>query len=115
MTIGADAGHARENKAAALPILIEIGAVVIFAAAMALLASVVGQYLSGLGLIVVGVILALIPAAIWLAVFYQQDRHEPEPKSYVLAVFALGAVLAAAVGEPLLRNFFGVQNWIYDS
>jgi hypothetical protein len=48
-------------------------------------------------LLITGVVLALIPSAIWLGVFYQQDRLEPEPKGFVLGVFALGALLAAAV------------------
>ena len=43
--------------------------------------------------------------------FYTQDRLEPEPKTYVLGVFLLGAVLAVGIGQPLIRNFFSVQNW----
>ncbi len=64
-------------------------------------------------LVVVGVVLALVPAAIWLAFFYQQDRLEPEPAGYVLGVFALGALLAAAVGVPLLDKVFRVGNWLF--
>ena len=64
---------------------------------------------------VVGVVLALVPAAIWLLFFYQQDRLEPEPAGYVLGVFALGALLAAAVGVPLLDKIFGVGSWLYSS
>ena len=64
-------------------------------------------------LLLTGVVLALVPAAIWLGVFYQQDRLEPEPKGFVLAVFVLGALLAAAVGVPLVENVFHVSNWLY--
>jgi len=64
-------------------------------------------------LLLTGVLLALVPSAIWLGVFYQQDRLEPEPKGFVLGVFALGALLAAAIGVPLVENVFRVSNWLY--
>jgi RsiW-degrading membrane proteinase PrsW (M82 family) len=64
-------------------------------------------------LVLTGVLLALVPAAIWLIFFYLQDRAEPEPKGYVLGVFILGAALAAAVGVPLVENVFRVSHWIY--
>jgi len=69
--------------------------------------------LTGTGLILAGVLLALVPAFIWLLFFYLQDRLEPEPKGYILVVFLLGAILASAVGIPLVDNFFHVSNWIY--
>ena len=69
--------------------------------------------LTGSTLILAGVLLALVPAFIWLVFFYLQDRLEPEPKGYILAVFLLGALLASAVGIPLVDNFFHVSNWIY--
>jgi RsiW-degrading membrane proteinase PrsW (M82 family) len=67
----------------------------------------------GSELITAGLVLALIPAIIWMGFFYIQDRLEPEPKGYILGVFLLGAILAAAVGIPLVDNFFQVSKWIY--
>lgn len=67
--------------------------------------------LQGAPLTLVGLLLALVPAAIWLLVFYLQDRAEPEPKQYVFGVFLLGLLLAAAVGQPLIRDFFRVNDW----
>ncbi len=64
-------------------------------------------------LLLTGAFLALVPAAIWLVFFYLQDRAEPEPKGFVLAIFALGALLAAAIGIPLVENVFRVSRWIY--
>lgn len=64
-------------------------------------------------LILTGVILALVPAAIWLTFFYMQDRAEPEPKGFILAVFALGALLAGAVGVPVVETLFRTSHWIY--
>jgi RsiW-degrading membrane proteinase PrsW (M82 family) len=104
---------ARENRAAASPLLVTVGAVVLFAALVAgLFGYVLTDFkLTGTGLFVAGIIMALVPALIWLMAFYLQDRLEPEPKSFVIGVFLLGAILAVGVGQPLIRNVFGVQNW----
>jgi RsiW-degrading membrane proteinase PrsW (M82 family) len=59
-----------------------------------------------------GMILGFIPALIWLVLFYQLDRQEPEPRRLVVGVFALGALLAAAIGIPLVGSFFRVSDWL---
>jgi RsiW-degrading membrane proteinase PrsW (M82 family) len=64
-------------------------------------------------LLLTGIFLAVVPAAIWLVFFYNQDRLEPEPKHFVLGVFGLGALLAAAVGVPLVENVYRVSHWLY--
>ena len=68
---------------------------------------------SNSALLFTGVFLSLVPAAIWLVFFYTQDRLEPEPKGYVLAVFGLGALLAASIGVPLVEDIFRVSHWLY--
>ena len=68
--------------------------------------------LGGASLVVAGVVLALVPAPLWLSFFYAQDRFEPEPKSYVLGMFLLGSLLASALGIPVVRGLFHVQTWI---
>lgn len=60
---------------------------------------------------VVGLILAIVPAILWLGLFYAQDRLEPEPHHYVVGLFILGALLGAAVQQPFLRNVLEVQRW----
>lgn len=52
----------------------------------------------------VGVVLALIPAALWLLLFYVQDAREPEPLGYVLRVAVAGGVVAAAIALPVLSR-----------
>lgn len=87
-------------------------AVVVFAAVVALLAGVLHPIFKGPALVLAGVVLALVPAALWLVFFYLQDLLEPEPKVYVIGVFVLGALLASAVGIPVVRDLFHIQTWI---
>ncbi len=47
-------------------------------------------------------VLAAVPAALWLGFFYLQDRHEPEPKEFVAGVFVLGALVAAPLADFLI-------------
>ncbi len=69
--------------------------------------------LSGTALTFAGVILALVPAVLWLAFFYLQDRLEPEPKAEVARIFVIGLALAGAIGLPLTSQVFRLQDWQY--
>lgn len=91
-------------------VLVQIAGVFGFAAVIWLVSNFVQPSLSGWLLIIAGLAVALVPAALWLVAFYRQDRLEPEPRRYVLGIFLLSALLAQAVGQPLLRNVFQVQN-----
>jgi RsiW-degrading membrane proteinase PrsW (M82 family) len=108
-------GLAGENRAAAMPLLVAVGGIVIFAAIVALLGRVLPGTLEGPVLLAAGVIIAVVPALVWLVAFYLQDRQEPEPKEYVFGLFLLGALLAAAVGQPIIRDLFRVQEWTGES
>lgn len=92
-----------------------VGGLVLFALAIQALAPAVGAGLGGVALLIASIVLALVPAIVWLGVFYLQDRLEPEPKSYLLGVFFLAALLAGAVGQPLINNVFRVNRWAGDS
>ncbi len=56
---------------------------------------------SRVGILILSIFLALVPAVVWLVFFAQQDRAEPEPKRLVARMFAFGALAAAAVAIPL--------------
>jgi len=85
---------------------------VLFVLAVDLAVGSAGLTVSRGALLPAGVVLALVPAGLWLVVFYVQDRLEPEPKAQVLSVFLLGALLAQAVGIPVVRDLFQVQAWL---
>jgi RsiW-degrading membrane proteinase PrsW (M82 family) len=102
-----------ERKHTWLNLVLLVLGMLVFIGLATLLDPLLKPVLTGSSLLWAGVVLALIPAGIWMVFFYLQDRLEPEPKGYILAVFFLGALLAAAVGIPLLDNLFRVSNWLY--
>jgi protease PrsW len=95
--------------------LLTLLALVLFAALVAVVAHFAKPAWGGTPLVLLGVILSLVPAALWLTFFYLQDVLEPEPKGYVLGVFMLGALLAGAIGIPVIRDLFRVQDWLGSS
>lgn len=62
-------------------------------------------------LTLLGLVLAVLPAVIWLAIFRRFDRLEPEPLRYLAGTLVLAALLAGAVGQPVLRQAFGLNRW----
>ncbi|HEY4687799.1 MAG TPA: PrsW family glutamic-type intramembrane protease [Anaerolineae bacterium] len=64
-------------------------------------------------LLLVGIVLAIVPAVLWLIFFYQQDRLEPEPVGHVARMFVLGLALAGAIGIPITDQLFRVQDWLF--
>lgn len=62
-------------------------------------------------LVIIGLFLAILPSLLWLGVFRQLDRLEPEPHQYLLSVMVLGALFAGTIGEPLRRGVFELHRW----
>jgi len=92
--------------------LVSILALVFFVVVVYGLDTLLNPQFTGFPLVLTGVVLALVPAVIWLGFFYRRDRLEPEPKGMVLQVFALGALVAAAIGIPVLDGLFAVDSWL---
>ena len=74
-----------------------------------------GSNLNEGGLIALGLIFSLVPAALWLVIFYRMDRREPEPKRLVVTVYLGGLLLAAALFQPVLGSLFAVDTWLYQT
>ena len=86
-------------------------------AGMTLLSLTVAALASRLGpvghitLVAIGLVLAIVPTALWLAFFYLQDRLEPEPKTKIELVFLVAALLTEAVGLRLIDDWFALSRW----
>ncbi len=93
--------------------IIAVIGLLVFVAAVFGLDYALRPELTGTTLLVTGIVLSIVPAAIWLTFFYQQDRLEPEPVANVVRMFVIGLALAGALGIPLTEQFFKVQDWLY--
>lgn len=78
-----------------------------------LVAPALGQNLGEGGRIALGFVLSLIPALLWLGIFYGFDRIEPEPKQMVIVTFVAGALLFAGLQRPILHGLFQIDEWLY--
>lgn len=92
--------------------LLTLVALVVFVVVVYLVDSALDLQLTDPQLLVIGVVLALVPAALWLLFFWRRDRLEPEPAGLVLGVTFLGALVAAAVARPLVQEVFDLARWI---
>ncbi|MEI7770158.1 MAG: PrsW family glutamic-type intramembrane protease [Chloroflexales bacterium] len=90
--------------------LVQIVSMGLISALVAYLAGMIGP-LSGPALTLAGVVLAVVPSAIWLVFFYRQDRLEPEPKLRVAGVFLLALILADVLGRRVIEDWFQVRLW----
>ncbi len=70
---------------------------------------------SGTTLTVIGLVVAVVPAIVWLGFFYRRDRLEPEPRTMVFGEFALGALVASAIAIPIVDEVFDVGSWLFAS
>ncbi len=91
----------------------DIALLILFVAIAQAVAPLVSGALSQGAQLIVGLALAIVPAALWLSIFYAQDRSQPEPRHFVIGVAILAGLLAAALGQPLIEGFFRSASWIH--
>jgi RsiW-degrading membrane proteinase PrsW (M82 family) len=84
---------------------------VAFALLMQQIGPALTPLLTGGALVIAGLVMAVLPALIWLFVFRHLDRLEPEDLHHLLGVMILGALLGGAVGDPLRRGVYGMHLW----
>lgn len=96
-------------------IALELLSLLAFIALFNFLLPDLGSDLGTLGAIGLGMVLSLVPAALWLIFFYQLDRLEPEPKGMVFNVFVVAILLMAALQQPILQGLYQVSSWLNTS
>jgi len=102
----------RENRGFWKSGLVNIGLIALFTVVVAGVTAIVPLQLSDTGLVIAGLVIAIVPACLWLAYFYQQDQLEPEPRHYVLAVFGLALLITEVVWRYLIQGVFKIGDWI---
>jgi RsiW-degrading membrane proteinase PrsW (M82 family) len=90
--------------------LVQIVGMALYSLVVALLVYLLGE-VDRPWLVPLGVLLVVLPTALWLYYFYRQDRLEPEPKSRIMQVFVLSLLLTEAAGIPFVYDWFGVRDW----
>ena len=93
--------------------LLAFGGLLVFVGIFNFLLPNLGDNLNEGGLITLGLIFSLVPALLWLAIFYRVDQREPEPKQLVIAVYLVGLLLTAAIYQPIVQGLFLAGEWLY--
>ena len=106
---------ARERRGGWLADVASIVVLVGFVIVVFAFDQLLGERLSGTALTLIGLVLAVVPAVVWLGVFYRRDRLEPEPRTMVLGEFVLGLLVATAIGIPIVDQVFDVGSWLFTS
>jgi len=102
----------RQNGAFIRTGFINLGIIVVFTVVVALAAPLLPTAFVNNNLVLIGLVLALVPAALWINFFYQQDQLEPEPKTYVLGVFLLALLATDVVWRRVVVDFFHLSDWV---
>ena len=54
----------------------------------------------------------LLPVLLWLVIAVRIERRQPQPRQNLVGTALLCALTAAAVGLPLLQDFFRIEQWL---
>src|SRR5574341_777396 len=96
----------RENAGLERSTLINLGVIVVYTLAVYVLAIVLPAAFVESTLVLIGLVLAIVPAILWLNFFYRQDRLEPEPHHYVLGVFFLAMLATDVLWRHVVNGLF---------
>ena len=92
--------------------LIEIGALIAITGIVLLAMRVTHAALGDTVRRGIGVILALVPLALWVAISYRGERRAAQPRARLPLVVFLSALLANAIGVPIVDRLFAVDQWL---
>ncbi len=92
--------------------LIEIGILLVLTSAAVLVSRFASPRLSETQRKVFGLAYALAPFALWIVISYLGERRVLQPRHNLFAVVILSALVANAIGIPLVERLFAVQEWL---
>jgi len=55
---------------------------------------------------------ALLPAMLWFIFSWWAEQIAPEPRQNLLSVFFVSALVASAIGQPVIETIFEVDRWL---
>lgn len=62
--------------------------------------------------LVVNLLVATLPFALWLIFSVSNERLFPQPRPYLISVALLSALVARAIGAPLITEFLQIESWL---
>ena len=92
--------------------LLEIGLLVALTGAVLLGMRVTHATLGDTTRRVIGLLLAFVPLGLWWAISYRGERRAPQPRAQLPLVVFLSALLANAIGVPVVDRLFAVDEWL---
>jgi hypothetical protein len=93
-------------------IALETGAMFAAAVALFILVNIIGFTFPAILRVPLKIAIALLPAALWLVFSYFAERLSPEPRTRLLAVAVVSALVANAVGLPFVEDTLQVDRWL---
>ena len=106
------AAATRENKGFERASIINLGVIAVYTLAVYLLATILPAAFVKANLVIIGLVVAIVPAALWLNFFYRQDRLEPEPHHYVIGVFLLAMLATNVIWRYVVDGLFRLDDWV---
>jgi len=92
--------------------LIEAGAMLALTVAAVLIERFVRPQLGDTQRHLAALAFALAPFVLWYVFSYVAERQSPQPRARLFTVAILGALVANAVGVPLIERVFTVDDWL---
>lgn len=93
-------------------IFFESGILIALSLIIFVLFNFLGLAMDGVVLRVMNVLLALTPTVLWLIFSRIPENRAVEPRRRLLTVFSVTALVANAIGLPLLKSIFETDSWL---
>ncbi len=93
-------------------VIIESGILGILTIALFVLVNVVRVHIPQRFNVPISAGLACLPVLLWLYFSWFQERTVPQPRQRLLTIALISALVANAVGTPVINEFFQVDRWL---